>query len=426
VGPINFRILPLKEEDYVKPVPELLAPAGNLERLKIAIAYGADAVYIGGKQFGLRAFADNFDWEDMETGVDYAHKYGRRIYVTLNIFPHNEDFKGMKDYIVSLSKLGVDAVIISDPGVLCLVKDAVPEMEIHLSTQANTVNWMSALFWHNQGVKRIILARELSIGEIKKIRKQSPDALQLEGFVHGAMCISYSGRCLLSNYLTGRDSNQGACAQPCRWKYYLMEEKRPGVYLPVIEDERGSYILNSKDLCMLGHIRELAQAGLDSFKIEGRMKTSHYVATVVQAYRRELDAYIKDPEGYEFDPKSMIEISKASHRPFTTGFYFGRPTEEDHEYNSSQYIREYDFIGMVLGYDSEDKTVLVEQRNSFKKGDQVEFMQPNNSSIQYTITHMLDENKELIERAPHPQMKVYLPIDQPLEKYSLLRRKKEL
>jgi len=406
-------------------IPELLAPAGNLERLKVAVLYGADAVYIGGKQFGLRAFADNFESEEMEEGVEFAHKHGKRLYVTMNIFPHNRDFEGMEDYVKYLRRIGVDAIILSDPGVLDLVKNTAPDMEIHLSTQANNTNWMSASFWYRQGVHRIILARELSLEEIKETISKSPADLEFEAFVHGAMCISYSGRCYLSHYLTGRDANRGACTQPCRWKYYLMEEKRPGEYMPVFEDDRGTYIMNSRDLCMVGHIPELVQSGLASLKIEGRMKTSFYVATVVQAYRKELDAYARDPESYRFDEKTMEEIKKASHRPYTTGFYFRRPTPEDQEVENSKYVREYDFVGMVLGYDEEEKLLVVEQRNPFSVGDELEIISPYREYISYKVTQMLDENKEPIEICPHPQQKLYLPMDMPLEPYSILRKKKE-
>lgn len=406
-------------------VPELLAPAGDLEKLKVAVAYGADAVYIGGKRLSLRALAGNFELDEIREGVEYAHGYGRRVYVALNIFAHNQDLNGVEDYVRFLEDVGVDAVIVSDPGMLSIVKEVAPDMEIHLSTQANTTNWRSASFWHSQGVKRIIMARELSLNEIKAIRDKVPDTLELEVFVHGAMCISYSGRCLLSNYLAGRDSNRGACAHPCRWKYYLMEEKRPGEYLPVMEDERGTYILNSKDLCMLPYIRELISAGVDGFKIEGRMKSSYYVAVTVKAYRQELDRYKADPQGYRFDPLSLEEVKKASHRPFTTGFYFGIPQSEAQEYHSSQYIRQYDFIGMVLDYDVEKGMALVEQRNPFKKGDKAEVLRPNGEPLRYAIDQMFDIDGQPIDSAPHPQQKVYIPMPYRLERYSMLRRERE-
>jgi len=403
--------------------PELLAPAGNLERLEVALAYGADAVYLGGKQFGLRAFADNFDVEEIRKGVYYAHKLGKKVYITMNIFAHNDDFTGMKEYIKFLSEINVDAVILSDPGILTLVKETAPNLPIHLSTQANNTNWRSAIFWHKQGVNRIILARELSLEEIRDIRNKTPDTLELECFVHGAMCISYSGRCALSNYFTGRDANRGECAHPCRWQYHLVEEKRPGEYFPILEDERGTYILNSKDLSMIEHISDLIEVGLDSVKIEGRMKTSYYVATVVKAYRQEIDSYIKDPQNYSPNPKNIEEIMKASHRPFTTGFYYGKPTGQDHEYNNSRYIRTYDFIGMVLDYDSEKNMALIEQRNSFKVGETIEIMRPDGDSLEYTIKEMYDEEGQSINIAPHPQQKVYLPMEIPLNRYSMLRRR---
>lgn len=405
-------------------IPELLAPAGDLEKLKVAVAYGADAVYIGGKRLSLRASAGNFELDEMREGVEYVHRYGRRVYVALNIFAHNQDFEGVEDYVRFLEDIGVDAVIVSDPGMLSLVKEVAPDMEIHLSTQANTTNWRSAAFWHSQGVKRIIMARELSLDEIKEIRDKTPPTLELEVFVHGAMCISYSGRCLLSNYLTGRYSNRGECAHPCRWKYYLMEEKRPGEYLPIMEDERGTYILNSKDLCMLGHIRELISAGVDGFKIEGRMKSSYYVAVTVKAYRQELDRYRKDPQGYRFDPRALEEVKKASHRPFTTGFYFGVPTSDAQEYTSSQYIRQYDFVGLVLDYDRQKSMALVEQRNPFKKGDEVEILRPHGDTLSYAIDEIFDVDGQHIDSAPHPQQKVYIPIPYCLERYSMLRRKR--
>jgi len=403
--------------------PELLAPAGNLEKLKVAFAYGADAVYMGGKQFGLRAFAGNFDNDEMRTAVEYAHSIGKKVYVTMNIFAHNDDFKGMKEYMEFLSDIEVDAVILSDPGVLSLARKIMPNVPIHLSTQSNNTNWHSANFWHEQGVKRIILARELSLREISEIRENTPDSLELEAFVHGAMCISYSGRCLLSNVFTGRDANRGACAHPCRWKYYIVEDKRPGEYYPIFEDDRGTYIMNSKDLCMIEHIPELINAGINGFKIEGRMKSSYYVSTVVQAYRKEIDAYFANPEGYTMDPNSLDEIKKASHRPFTTGFYFRKPTAQDHQYSDSHYIREYDFVGMVRGYDKDNGLIEVEQRNSFGVGDSLEIMIPGEDYIKYEVNTLLDENREPILKAPHPQQKVYLPLDREIKPFSILRRK---
>lgn len=405
--------------------PELLAPAGNLEKLKVAFAYGADAVYMGGRRFGLRAFAGNFGNDEINEAVDYAHSIGKKVYITMNIFAHNEDFVGMKEYMEYLSEIKVDAVILSDPGVLSLAREIMPDIPIHMSTQANNTNWHSATFWHKQGVERIILARELSLKEISEIRRNIPEALELEAFVHGAMCISYSGRCLLSNFFTGRDANRGQCAHPCRWKYSIVEEKRPGEYYPIMEDDRGTYIMNSKDLCMLDHIPELVNAGIDCFKIEGRMKSSYYVATVVQAYRREIDAYLKNQEAYEWDPKALEEIKKASHREFTTGFNFRKPTTEDHRYSDSHYVRGYDFVGMVMGYDIEQNFIEVEQRNSFQVGDSLEIMIPGEDYMNYEVKAMFDENKQPISRAPHPQQKVYLPLDREIKQYSILRKVKE-
>ncbi|MFY9296031.1 MAG: U32 family peptidase [Caldicoprobacterales bacterium] len=403
--------------------PELLAPAGNLEKLKVAFAYGADAVYMSGKQFGLRAFAGNFENDEIRKAIQYAHSIGKKVYITMNIFAHNDDFKGIQEYMEFLSEIEVDAVIISDPGILSLARKIMPNIPIHMSTQANNTNWYSANFWHEQGVRRIILARELSLKEILEIRQNTPKTLELETFVHGAMCISYSGRCLLSNVFTGRDANRGECAHPCRWKYSIVEEKRPGEYYPVFEDERGTYIMNSKDLCMIEYIPELINAGINGFKIEGRMKSSYYVATVVQAYRKEIDSYFSDPEGYNMDPDSLEEIKKASHRPFTTGFYFRKPTAQDHQYLDSHYIRQYNFVGMVRGYDREQGLVEVEQRNYFEVGDQLEIMVPGEGYIEYKVNTLLDENRQPILKAPHPQQTVYLPLDREIKPYSIMRKK---
>jgi putative protease len=401
---------------------ELLAPAGNLEKLKMAIVYGADAVYMGGEEYGLRAYADNFSLEDMKKGIEFAHSRGKRVYVTMNIIPHNEDIKDMSCYVREISYLGVDAIILSDPGVYMVVKEAAPDMKIHLSTQANNTNWMSAKFWHDKGINRIILARELSLNEISEIREKVPDDLQLEVFIHGAMCISYSGRCLLSNYMAGRDSNKGSCAHPCRWKYYLMEEKRPGEYLPVFENERGTFIFNSKDLCMIEHIPDVINTGVVSLKIEGRMKSSYYVATVVKAYREVIDAYYNDPDNYEFDPIWLEEISKASHREYTTGFYFKKPGGEDQIYHTSSYIREYDFVGVILEYDKTTGIAKVEQRNRMFVGDEIEVVRPKGKYFKQKISSMKNEENENIDTAPHPQMIVYMPMEQEVEEYTILRK----
>lgn len=402
---------------------ELLAPAGNLEKLKMAIIYGADAVYIGGEEFGLRASADNFNLEDMKTGIEFAHSYGKKVFLTMNIIPHNEDINKMPEYVEDISKLGIDAIILSDPGVYSIVREILPEIEIHLSTQANNTNWRSAKFWFEHGVKRIILARELSLNEIEEIRQKLPNELELEIFIHGAMCISYSGRCLLSNYMVGRDSNKGLCAHPCRWKYYLMEEKRPGEYMPVFENDRGTFIYNSKDLCMIGNIPEIISSGITSLKIEGRMKSSFYVATVVKAYREAIDAYYDNPDAYSYNPKWLEELNKASHREYTTGFYMNKPTGNEQIYNTSSYIREYDFVGVVMSYDKETKIATLEQRNRMRVGDEIEVVRPKGDFYMQRISEMKNIDNESIDVAPHPQMTVYMPMDQEVGEYTMLRRK---
>ncbi len=402
---------------------ELLAPAGNLEKLKMAILFGADAVYIGGQRFGLRASADNFSLEDMREGLDFAHERNCKVYVTVNIIPHNQDLVGLPEYIKQLDELGVDALIVSDPGIFTIVRRTAPDMEVHISTQANNTNYMSAKFWHELGARRIVVARELSFDEIREMAAMTPKDLDIEAFIHGAMCISYSGRCLLSNYMTGRDSNRGACSHPCRWKYHLVEEKRPGEYYPVYEDERGTYIFNSKDLCMIEYIPQLIKSGIFSFKIEGRMKSSFYVATVVSAYRKAIDAYIDDSENYSFDPEWLAELSKASHREYTTGFYFNKTTGADQIYNTSSYIRDYDFVGMVLEYDKETGIAKIEQRNRMIVGDEIEVVVPGRDYFVQIIEAMKNDEGENIRTAPHAQMIVYMPMKKEVEPYTILRRK---
>lgn len=404
--------------------PELLAPGGDLEKLKIAVLYGADAVYIGGEAYGLRAKAKNFDIPTMREGIDFAHSHGAKVYVTANIFAHNSDFDGMGDYFRAISEIGADAVLVSDPGVYMTLREAAPDMELHISTQANNTNYKTANFWYGMGAKRIVGARELSMKEIKEMRQNIPDDMEIETFVHGAMCISYSGRCLLSNYLSGRDANKGACSHPCRWKYYLMEETRPGEYMPVEENERGTYIFNSKDLCMLGHIPELADAGVSSLKIEGRMKTPYYVGTVVKAYRQAIDDYFTDPDYYKSRiDYYMAEVSKVSHRDFTTGFYFGKPGHDDQVYTSNTYIRDYDFIGMVIG-DRDEATgcAVVMQRNKFEVGDKIEVIPQKGDSAEMTVSEMWDEEGVPIMSAPHPEQIIRLKTDIPLKKYDMLRK----
>lgn len=401
---------------------ELLAPAGNLEKLKTAIIYGADAVYIGGENYSLRAMADNFDIETMKEGLKFAHDRGAKLYVTVNIFPHNHDMKSMDEYIKQLADIGIDALIVSDLGVFSIVKEVAPELEVHISTQANNTNYKSAEFWHKLGASRVVLARELSLNEIKDIREKTDESLELEAFVHGAMCMSYSGRCLLSNYMTGRDANRGMCAHPCRYKYYLMEEKRPGQYFPVYEDERGTYIMNSQDLCMIEHIPEIIESGITSFKIEGRMKSSYYVATVVKAYRQAIDRYLKGKDNYEFNPKWLEELSKPSHREFSTGFYFGRP--EKQIYASSTYIRTNDIVGMVREYDEKSNIAIIEQRNRVFKGEEVEVLTPVGDNLHIVINEMWNEDNEEIDVAPHPQMIFKIKTNAILKPFDMLVKEK--
>ena len=404
---------------------ELLAPAGDLEKLKYALIYGADAVYIGGQIFGLRSSARNFSIEEMEEGIRFAHERGKKVYVTLNIIPHNDDLKELPDYLEKLNKINIDAVILSDPGTLMYVQEYAPDLEVHLSTQANNTNYMSANFWYRQGVSRVVVARELSFKEIGEVKRNIPEDMELEGFIHGAMCISYSGRCLLSNYMSNRDANRGECAHPCRWNYYLVEEKRPGEYMRVTEDEKGTYFFNSKDLCMIEYIPELLESGLYSLKIEGRMKSIYYVANTVRVYRKALDEYIRDPEGYEFDPEWIEELSKVSHRKFTSGFYLNKPNQDDQLYSTSSYIREYDFLGVVLDYDNESGMELVEQRNRMFKGDEIEIIGPDYKGFRQEIKKMLDDNDEEIDVAPHAQQRIKIYMDNPVDKYYILRKKRE-
>ncbi len=404
--------------------PELLAPAGDLEKLKIAVLYGADAVYIGGEAYSLRAKAKNFDYETMKEGIKFAHDHGVKVYVTANIYAHNNDFNGMAEYFKEVESAGADALLISDLGVFSVAKEAVPNMELHVSTQANNTNYMSANMWYNLGARRVVVARELSLKEIKEIRDKIPEDMEIEAFVHGAMCISYSGRCLLSNYLSGRDANKGACAHPCRWKYYLVEETREGEYMPIEENKRGTYIYNSKDLCMLNHIPDLVESGVISFKIEGRMKTPFYVGTVIKAYREAIDDYFESPEKYESRiPHYFEEISKASHRDYTTAFYYGKPGGNEQVYTSNTYIRNYDFIGMVQeDYNEETGCAIVEQRNKFEVGDEIEVMPAKGESFKMTVEKMWNENGEEITSAPHPQQILKVKFDRPVKKFDMLRK----
>lgn len=403
--------------------PELLAPAGNLEKLKMAIRFGADAVYLAGKTFGLRAGADNFTLEEMEQAVNFAHTRGARVYVAVNIFAHNRDLKGLSSYLKELKELKVDAIIVSDPGVFLTARKTVPDLSVHISTQANTTNWASVKFWQEMGARRMVLARELSLSEIAEIRKKT--GAELEVFVHGAMCISYSGRCLLSSFLTGRGANLGDCAHPCRWQYHLVEEKRPNEFFPVLEDDQGTYFFNSKDLCLIQYLPELIQAGVASFKIEGRMKSAYYVATVVRTYREAIDAYFADSAHFTFRQEWLEELAKVSNREYTTGFLTGSPGSSDHRYQTSAYTRTADFIGVVQEYHPADKEAVIEQRNRFRTGEEVEFVLPRGPVISWRIPEMKNEAGELIEAAPHPRQFVTMPVPEPLVTDTLVRRSRD-
>lgn len=405
--------------------PELLIPASSLEVLKIAVIFGADAVYIGGEAFGLRAKAKNFSLEEMKEGVAFAHAHNVRVYVTANILAHNSDLDGVRKYFEELKEVNPDALIISDPGVFMIAKEVLPEMELHISTQANNTNYGTYLFWKGQGAKRVVSARELSLREIKEIRDHIPDDLEIESFIHGAMCISYSGRCLLSNYFTGRDANQGACTHPCRWKYSIMEETRPGEYMPVYENERGTYIFNSKDLCMIEHVPDLINAGIDSLKVEGRMKTALYVATVARTYRKTIDDYQTDPKRYEANMDwYKEEIGKCTYREFTTGFFYGKPDETTQIYDNNTYIKNYTYLG-IIGQRDEKGYYSLEQRNKFSVGEQIEVMKPNGENIEVVVKGIYDEDYEPMESAPHPKQLLHIDLGIPLDQYDILRRREE-
>jgi len=405
--------------------PELLVPASSLEVLKIAVIFGADAVYIGGEAFGLRAKAKNFSNEEIREGIAFAHEHGVKVYITANILAHNYDLEGVRNYFSELKEIKPDALIISDPGVFTIAKEICPEIEIHISTQANNTNYGTYRFWYQQGAKRVVSARELSLREIREIREHIPENMEIETFIHGAMCISYSGRCLLSNFFTGRDANHGACTHPCRWKYSIVEETRPGEYMPVYENERGTYIFNSKDLCMIEHIPELMEAGIDSFKIEGRMKTALYVATVARTYRKAIDDYQKDPKLYEQNMDWYREqISNCTYRQFTTGFFFGKPDETAQIYDSNTYLKEYTYLGIV-GEPDENGRYRIEQRNKFSVGEVIEVMKPNGENHVVTVQKIFNEEGEEMESAPHPKQVLYIDLGEKLELYDILRRKEE-
>lgn len=413
--------------------PELLIPASSLEVLKVAVMYGADAVYIGGEVFGLRAKAKNFSLKDMTKGIEFAHKHNVKVYVTANILAHNKDLQGVREYFKELSQVNPDALIISDPAIFTIAKEVLPDMEIHISTQANNTNYGTFNFWHNLGAKRVVTARELSLDEIKEIKQNIPKDLEVETFVHGAMCISYSGRCLLSSFMAGRDANQGACTHPCRWKYSVVEESRPGEYMPVYENERGTYIFNSKDLCMIEYIPEIIESGIDSLKIEGRMKTALYVATVSRTYRMAIDDYLKDPKYYKSRiPYYKEEISKCTYRQYTTGFFFGKPDNNTQIYDSNTYVREYTYLGLVGGkYTGDNENIKgdcyhIEQRNKFCVGETVEVMKQNGENIKVTVQSIYNEDGTSVNAAPHPKQGLYINLGILLDKYDIIRRSEEI
>ena len=422
--------------------PELLIPASSLEVLKTAVVFGADAVYIGGEAFGLRAKAKNFSMEEIQEGIAFAHAHDVKVYITANILAHNGDLSGVRAYFEELKEIKPDALIISDPGVFMIAREVCPEIDIHISTQANNTNYGTYQFWHQLGARRVVTARELSMAELKEIREKAPADLEMETFIHGAMCISYSGRCLLSNYFTGRDANRGVCTHPCRWKYAIVEETRPGEYMPVYENERGTYIFNSKDLCMIEHIPELIDSGIDSFKIEGRMKTALYVATVARTYRKAIDDYLESPELYQKNMDWYLDqISNCTYRQFTTGFFFGKPDESAQIYDNNTYVKEYTYLG-IIGECTADGLYRIEQRNKFSVGEQIEIMKPDGRNIPAVVRRIVDEEGQEIQSAPHPKQVLYIELaaaengalsgaevseqdNHAAELYDILRRKEE-
>ena len=403
--------------------PELLVPASSLEVLKVAVIFGADAVYIGGEAFGLRAKAKNFSLEDMKEGIEFAHEHGVKVYVTANILAHNGDLEGVREYFEEMRRICPDALIIADPGVFQIAKEVCPEIERHVSTQANNTNYGTFNFWYQLGAKRVVTARELSLEEIREIRAHIPEDLEIETFIHGAMCMSYSGRCLLSNYMTGRDANRGACTHPCRWKYSIVEESRPGEYMPVYENERGTFIFNSKDLCMIEQLPDILNSGIDSLKIEGRMKTALYVATVARTYRKAIDDYQKDPELYQKNlPWYQEQISNCTYRQFTTGFFYGKPSDEAQIYDNNTYIQEYVYLGIV-GEKDQRGYYSIEQRNKFSVGEEIEIMKPDGQNIQVVVKAIYDDQGSAMESAPHPKQKLWIDLGAEMDAYDILRRK---
>ena len=400
---------------------ELLAPAGSLEKLKVAIDFGADAVYVGGPRLNLRVFADNFDFEELKEGVEYAHARNAKVYLVLNAIPRNFDMKGLPEYVKKCESIGVDGVIAADPGVIAIVRQNT-NLEIHLSTQANVMNYETAKFWYDYGFRRIILARELKLKEVQEFRKNLPDDCEIEVFVHGAMCMAYSGRCLISNYMTSRDSNKGACSQACRYKYYLVEETRPNEYYPVFEDEDGTFIMNSKDLCMIEHIDDVIKSGVSSLKIEGRMKSMFYVAMVVKMYREAIDSYYEDPENFKVNPEWKRNLEKISHRRYSTGFFYGNNGEQSYE--SSTYVREYEIIGIVKSYDKENKIATIEQRNRVFDGDVVEIIRPKSQIFEVKLTNLKNDKGQSIEKANHAQMIFTAEVNKELRENDFIIMKK--
>ena len=407
---------------------ELLVPASSLEVLKVAVIYGANAVYIGGEAFGLRAKAKNFSPEEMAEGIKFAHDHNCRVYVTANILAHNYDLDGVREYFRELNDMKPDrpdALIIADPAIFMIAKEVCPDIERHVSTQANNTNYGTYQFWRELGATRVVSARELSLQEIKEIRANIPDEMEIETFIHGAMCISYSGRCLLSNYFTGRDANTGACTHPCRWKYAVVEEKRPGEYLPVYENERGTYIFNSKDLCMIEHIPDLVDAGIDSYKIEGRMKTALYVATVARTYRKAIDDYLEDPKKYQANMDWYKEqIRSCTYRQFTTGFFYGKPSEEAQIYENNTYEKGYTYLGLV-GKENENGLYRMEQRNKFSVGETIEVMKPNGDNVTVVVKAMTDEDGTPIDSCPHSKQIFYVDLGMKLDEFDILRREED-
>lgn len=399
--------------------PELLAPAGNMEKLRIAIHYGADAVYLGGKAFGLRNMADNFTTAELAEATCYAHDRGVKIYLTVNTYPDNSDLPALGRFLEETATIPFDACIAADPGVIQLIREITPQRQIHLSTQANTTNWRSARFWQKQGIARINLAREMPMDAMREVRKQVK--MELEAFVHGAMCISYSGRCLLSGIMAGRFANHGECAHPCRWSYALVEETRPGEYFPVVEDKSGTFIFNSRDLCLLHYLPELVGCGIDSLKIEGRMKGIHYLASVVRVYREALDRYCDDPATFSSRPEWMDELRKISHRGYTTGFFLGAPVDVDREFNS-RYVRSHDIVGIVEE-NRQDGKAVIGVRNRLAAGDTVEFIGRGMSLFRHCLREMTDEKGAPLQVA-HPNQRILVEVPFNTEKFDLVRREK--